>query len=76
MSPAAVAMRLLYWKTSPYLLVGAVWASMSNVAAACVVGGVLRIHSKSLRGTPVQAQTRSLTRTFLVISALPSRNDG
>ncbi len=76
MKPAADAIRLLYWKVSPNLEVGWVPASRVKVVCAGVPRGVLRIHSMSLRGRPVQAQTRCFISTWRVVSSLPSRKPG
>ncbi len=63
MKPAAEAIRLLYWKTSPNLEVGWVAARRVKVLAAGVPFRVLKTHSMSLRGSPVQAQTRFFIST-------------
>ena len=75
MKPAAAAIRLLYWNTSPKLLVGCIVPSsaMAEVGVDCENS---KIHSMSCRGSPVHAQIKCLTSTRRVVSASPSLNGG
>ena len=68
--------RIAVLKQLAVLLVGSVLASIVKVSCGPVCGVVPRIQSKSLRGTPVQAHTKSSMRTFAVVAGLPRRNDG
>src|SRR5580693_7757455 len=64
--PAAAAIRLLYWKTSPNLLVGCIVPSKPKEDSGVAFLNS-KIHSRSCRGRPVQAQIKFLTRTFFVV---------
>ena len=73
--PAAAAMRLLYWKTSPNRLVGCI-VPRSFSADTGVAFRYSNSHSMSWRGSPVHAHTRCFTSTCFVVAASPSLNAG
>ncbi len=75
MNPAAAAIGLLYWNTSPKRLVGCMVASTVSDEAG-VAPAKFNSHSKSWRGRPVQAHTRWRTCTWRVVAASPSRKSG
>src|ERR1700680_2153639 len=68
--PAAPAMGLEYWNSSPNLLVGSMVPSVAR-APSGVRPPHSKIHSRSWRGIPVQAQGRCLTTPRRVVSASP-----
>ena len=73
--PAAAAIRLLYWKSSPNFVVGCMPPSV-RIAEAGVAPLNSNSHSKSCRGRPVHAQSRCFTSTCWVVLASPSLNAG
>ena len=75
MKPAAAAIRLLYWKTSPKRLVGCI-VPRSFRADIGVSLRYSKSHSRSCRGMPVQAQMRCRTWTCFVVASSPSLNEG
>src|SRR4029077_3192433 len=72
---AAAAIRLEYWKSSPNLEVGCMLPRRESELPG-VMFPYSKIHSKSCRGIPVQAQIRCLTRTLPVVALSPSRKLG
>ena len=73
--PAAAAIGLEYWKSSPNLLVGCMVPSVTS-AFSGVTSLNSKSHSRSCRGMPVHAQMSCRTFTCRVVSASPSLNDG
>ncbi len=68
-------MRLLYWKSSPNLLVGCI-VPRSFIADSGLASLNSKIHSMSWRGIPVHAQMRCLICTLFVVAASPSLKRG